>query len=45
MEEVLYKEGIFEFIEENKTYDVNGEKINIKRKFVRTTWCKSNYNK
>lgn len=35
MEKVLFKEGIFEFVSEEKCYSVNGENRNIKRTFIR----------
>lgn len=35
MEKVLFKEGIFEFVSEEKCYCVNDENRNIKRNFVR----------
>lgn len=35
MEKVLFKEGIFEFVSEEKSYNVNDENRNIKRTFVR----------
>lgn len=35
MEKILFKEGIFEFVSEEKSYIINGEDKNIKRTFVR----------
>ena len=35
MEKILYENGIFEFINEEKTYTINGTNRNIKRSFVR----------
>lgn len=35
MEKTLFKEGIFEFVREEKSYTINGESKNIKRLFVR----------
>lgn len=35
MEKVLFEEGIFEFVSEEKCYVINSNKRNIKRTFVR----------
>ena len=35
MEKILFSEGIFEFVSEEKNYDINGENKKIKRTFVR----------
>lgn len=35
MEKILFQEGIFEFISEEKNYNIKGEDKKIKRKFVR----------
>ena len=35
LEKIVYENGIFEFIEEEKLYTINGRSKNIKRSFVR----------
>lgn len=35
MEKILFQEGIFEFVSNEKNYDIDGESRTIKRNFVR----------